>query len=339
MGTKPKILQWAKKRSSFRSQELVRYLGISRQNVAGHLSSLVEQGKLLKEGSTRGALYSYPLKGSRPVLVQKYSAIKKLKALEEHIVFNEIDQKMGLKRTLGASAYTIISYAFTEMLNNAIDHSRSLKVAISLRVTLKQVDFTIRDFGIGIFKNVQNSFRLQTEFDALEHVFKGKQTTDPERHSGEGIFFTSRIADLYSIRSHGLTAKVDNKISDIFLKTEKSIQGTLVTFQILRRTKKSLPELFKKYTNADFKFDKNEISVKLSGEGGLLSRSQAKRLLIGLEKYARITLDLKGVKEIGQGFADEIFRVFKNAHPEITLQHSNAIPMVELMIKRALASK
>ena len=52
---------------------------------------------------------------------------------------------------------------------------------------------------------------------------------------------------------------------------------------------------------------------------GLLSRSEARRIMLGLEKFRDIELDFAGVKTVGQSFADEIFRVFKKQHPHIRL--------------------
>ena len=101
-------------------------------------------------------------------------------------------------------------------------------------------------------------------------------------------------------------------------------------------SRKSLSEVFQKFTNADFEFDRNEIRVKVSSQLGNLSRSEAKRLLLGLDKFKRITFDFKGVKEIGQGFADELFRVFPGAHSEIQVDYENAISPVEFMIRRSL---
>jgi hypothetical protein len=45
--------------------------------------------------------------------------------------------------------------------------------------------------------------------------------------------------------------------------------------------------------------------------------------------------DFKGVELIGQAFADEIFRVFANRHPEIVLHSLNANSAVKRMIERA----
>ena len=64
-----------------------------------------------------------------------------------------------------------------------------------------------------------------------------------------------------------------------------------------------------------------------------MSRSQAKRLVNGLEKFVTVELDFSGIDEIGQGFADELFRVFTNAHPEITLTPVNMCSDVEKMYR------
>lgn len=42
--------------------------------------------------------------------------------------------------------------------------------------------------------------------------------------------------------------------------------------------------------------------------------------------------DFNGVDNIGQGFADEVFRVFANQHPEISIQHVNSNADVKNMI-------
>lgn len=39
---------------------------------------------------------------------------------------------------------------------------------------------------------------------AILELSKGKFTSDPARHSGEGIFFTSRMCDKFEILSKGL---------------------------------------------------------------------------------------------------------------------------------------
>jgi hypothetical protein len=71
------------------------------------------------------------------------------------------------------------------------------------------------------------------------------------------------------------------------------------------------------------------------GAEQLISRSQAKRLLARLDRFAIVVFDFKGVEAIGPAFADEIFRVFERGHPNIRLVPTNAAPVVEQMVKRA----
>ena len=98
--------------------------------------------------------------------------------------------------------------------------------------------------------------------------------------------------------------------------------------------------MFKKYTNisvdSDYGFDKTEIRVKLFTMGGVhISRSQARRILFGLDKFKIILLDFDGVPVVGQAFADEIYRVFKNAHPDIEIKESNMSEGVRFMVERS----
>ncbi|MCX6112011.1 MAG: STAS-like domain-containing protein [Proteobacteria bacterium] len=78
--------------------------------------------------------------------------------------------------------------------------------------------------------------------------------------------------------------------------------------------------------------------VKLSdlGEEQYVSRSQAKRILLALDKFEKIILDFKDVKTVGQGFVDEVFRVFKQEHPNIEIEYVNANDNVLFMLKRGL---
>lgn len=336
MSTQDKILKWARRRRHFVSQEVAKAFRISRQAASRHLANLMDQGHLSRIGSTRGAQYTVHKPPSSPAVLR---LVKQLKGLEEDRVFEECALKMRLKQKLNQKGYSIFSYAFTEMLNNAIDHSRSKTCRIEVAVSGRDSSFSIRDFGIGAYRNVMQTFSLDSEFEALQHLFKGKQTTWPQNHSGEGIFFTSRIADRFVLRSHTLQAIIDNLKEDVFVSEQRHISGTEVQFYLKNKTKKDLAELFNQFTNEDFEFDKNRIRIKITQSGGSLTRSQAKRLLFGLEKFSEIVFDFKGVQEIGQGFADEIFRVYANQHPNTKLLFENTSSVVSLLISRAIASQ
>ncbi|MFN7571438.1 MAG: STAS-like domain-containing protein [Betaproteobacteria bacterium] len=75
------------------------------------------------------------------------------------------------------------------------------------------------------------------------------------------------------------------------------------------------------------------VKAALGGEGFPVARSQAKRLLSGHESCDGLELDFSGISEIGQGFADEAFRVWRNAHPAVDLRVVDAGDGVERMLR------
>lgn len=81
--------------------------------------------------------------------------------------------------------------------------------------------------------------------------------------------------------------------------------------------------------------DKTVVQVHIAKHEGesLMARSQAKRLVARFENFKTVLLDFTDVKAIGQGFADEIFRV--NAHPEVEILPVRAGEEVMRMIFRA----
>ena len=81
------------------------------------------------------------------------------------------------------------------MLNNAIDHSSGTNVVIDIKRTTTSTEMTILDDGYGIFRKIKDSLGLEDERHAVFELSKGKLTTDPDNHTGEGIFFTSRMFD------------------------------------------------------------------------------------------------------------------------------------------------
>ncbi len=97
-------------------------------------------------------------------------------------------------------------------------------------------------------------------------------------------------------------------------------------------------EIFAQYEGDHMRFRKTHVPIKLGNYPGeqLVSRSQAKRVLARFEEFSEVLLDFQGVEEIGQAFADEIFRVFPNAHPNITIAVTRAEPIVRKMIDRAM---
>jgi len=58
-------------------------------------------------------------------------------------------------------------------------------------------------------------------------------------------------------------------------------------------------------------------------------------LLHGLEAFREVVVDFSDVPGIGQGFADEIFRVFVAAHPETTMVPIHMNETVSFFVTKA----
>lgn len=341
--TEQKILKFLERQGGSTTPQIAELLGVSRQRAFVILSRLVRDGKIVRIGKRRGTRY-VPPQGTLAVSDRIDLALKS-KGLKEHEVLMEIRERFVPLKLAPENVKSIFDYAFSEMLNNAIEHSQSKSVAVSVFVSgstaagePSQFSFIVRDSGIGAFRNLMKKRRLASELEAMQDVLKGKITTAPEAHSGQGIFFTSKVADRFSLRSFGREMRVDNMIPDIFfLHDADPVAGTEVRFDIDYRSPRHLIDVFRAFESEDGSqdFDRTEIHVRLFTHGTVhVSRSQARRILVGLEQFKRITLDFERVPAIGQAFADEIFRVFRLRHPEIRIQAVHANEAVRFMIDR-----
>jgi len=333
MDTTEKILAIIKKsKDGVTAEALESDLGHFRQYIVRLLGRLISDGKIQKRGKTRAAKY-YPGKSKEEI--NSLELIKERKGLSESVVFDEVRKRMQLERKINKNCLTIFDYAFTEMLNNAIDHSQSKKVWINVEIDNSNITFVIKDLGIGAIESVKQHFKISDDFLALEHLFKGKQTTAKEAHSGQGIFFTSKVVDIYKLSTSGMEFTIDNKRADELLKNVRQRKGTTVKCKIKKNTRRKIKEVFDKYTGDDYEFNQNIVKINLSKYERLMSRSEAKRLLLGLDEYEVLDFNFQNVNEVGQGFCDEIFRVYANKYPDKILSYHEASDVVRYMIERA----
>ncbi|MCL2209836.1 MAG: DUF4325 domain-containing protein [Treponema sp.] len=226
-------------------------------------------------------------------------------------------------------------YGFLEIFNNAVEHSNGKKIQVIINENRINKSICILDDGIGIFKNIRTKFRLIDEKDAFLELAKGKRTTDKTRHSGQGIFFTSKVFDDFLIVSNGITFNAKNE-RNLELQINKIKFSTLVYMSLSAACTKILKDVFDEYsTEIPGDFDKTVIPVGLANSSDLVSRSQARRILSGLELFREVVLDFKDINYIGQAFADEIFRVFPNMNPDTSISAQNANSEIQNMINRA----
>lgn len=335
MNIREGILAVAASGKKIRSKDLALKFQVSRQYVHTVLKKLVSEGFLQKIGSTRNAFYVLPTYADS--LKEKIRKRFPNANLKEHEVLEALEKRSSLIRSLPENVRSIFTYAFLEMLNNAIEHSESANVEIDIEKDSRLV-FSINDFGVGVFRNVMKKKHLRSELEAVQDLLKGKTTTAPQAHSGEGIFFTSKVADVFTLESYNYKLTIDNIVKDVFFELLKPAKrGTKVHVQIALDSSKHLIDTFRQY-QADPEekaFDKTEIQVRLYTMGTIhISRSQARRVLAGLDKFSLIILDFERVPNVGQAFADEIFRVFKKAHPSIEIRPVNMNEAVQFMVER-----
>ncbi|WIG54377.1 MAG: ATP-binding region, ATPase-like [Rhodanobacteraceae bacterium] len=307
-------------------------LGLTRQTIVGRVRALIEAGYLAKSGTTRP---TYSLGPSRRGVFTH-----PLRGLDENGVW--LRDVAPLLRGLPANLIDICHHGLTEMVNNAIDHSGGSHLRVFVDRTLEAVTLMVSDDGVGIFRKITAALDLPDERLALLELSKGKLTTDPRRHTGEGVFFTSRMFDRFQIASGELVfdhndAQADDLLDDI--EPRYARRGTTVLMEIATKSKRTAKQVFDKFSSGpdDYAFAKTVVPVRLAkvGDENLVSRSQAKRLMQRVERFRTVMLDFAGVTSIGQAFADEVFRVFANAHPDVELVPMHATPTVQQMIRRA----
>lgn len=309
---------------------------ISRQATSKHLKRLVAEGILAAEGSTRARRYRLAAEQRS----FKYSLKEKL--AEDRVWRQDVAPVLaGLPQNL----LETWQYAVTEMVNNAIDHSGGGVLAVDVERNVLSVIIRIFDDGIGIFRKIREAMGLDDIRHAVLELAKGKFTTDPQNHSGEGVFFASRSVDSFTLIANGLyaTHKADGAQDWVLDDEDEDSKGTLVTLALANDSKRNLQDVFDQYSSPedDYVFTRTVIPVNLVRYGNerVVSRSQAKRLLTRIERFSTVVFDFSGIESVGQAFADEIFRVFSRSHPDIELIPINASEQITRMIRRAESSR
>lgn len=310
--------------------------GTSRQAINSHLSRLVTEGALTEKGNTKARVYTLaPLEDWQ----RTYPIANG--PTEDDVWRKDVSKVIG---KLPDNVLAIWQYGFTEMFNNARDHSGGKSILVGIQKTAVNTEMLIADDGVGIFRKIQSAFGLLDERHAIFELSKGKLTTDPKNHSGQGIFFTSRMFDGFDILSAGVffSHKFGDAHDWLSEPTKTNQRGTSVFLQLGNHTSRTTRKVFDQYSgdeSENYRFNKTVVPVELAryGNDELISRSQAKRVLARVELFKKIILDFKGVPTIGQAFADEMFRVFQQSHPDIQLIPININSEIRRMIMRALS--
>lgn len=308
---------------------LAKQHGVSTSTMAKYLRLLTAEGWLVREGTSRPAY--------QPGVLRDVSRSYALDGLDEQTPW---ERDFAPCFNLPPNIMRLAHHAFTEMLNNAVDHSGGTRASVSMRQNRTHLHMLLRDDGCGVFNRIRTAFHIDSPEVALLELSKGKLTTQPEFHTGRGLFFTSRLFDVFDLYANGLTYQRNQWQRGGWLKANPAhSNGTAIFMSIALNSTRTLDEVFAAHAKGagDLTFSRTEIAMRLAHTAGeaLESRSQAKRIAARLEAFDTVDLDFEGVDAIGQAFADELFRVFGNRHPHIRLQPRNMNAGISAMVAQA----
>lgn len=245
---------------------------------------------------------------------------------------------------LPAEVERMTRHAFTELVNNAIDHSGGENVTVSMRQTPLQLQLLVSDDGIGLFERIDQSFAIDEPALAMLELSKGKLTSAPDWHSGHGLFFTSRLADVFDLHANAVSFQCrgwqrQRWVAQPPTAALRGRPGTSIYLAISLETARTLDAVLRECSlqRDGYAFECTRVPLQLLAGGpgrdsALVSRAEARRVASRLAQFRRAELDFSGIDEIGHGFADELFRVTTREHPNVELVPLAASAQVAAMI-------
>ncbi len=305
------------------ARHLAARLGVSRSTANRALTRLAALQWLVREGTPRRPHW-------RPGLLRQVVQRYALAGLEEDLPWA---RDFAPFFALEAPVRRLVQHAFTELLNNAIDHSGGSSVTVSLRQTPSHVQLLVSDDGRGIFDKLHETFGLADPTLAMLELSKGKLSSQPERHTGRGLFFTSKLADVFDL--HANHHAFQQRHWEPHAWTPRSAlphHGTSVYVAIALDTQRTLASVHQAYSldGTTPAFERTVVPLRLitHADDGLASRAQARRVAARLQSFRRAEVDFAGVPHVGHGFADELFRVQATTLAGVELVPLNMAPDV-----------
>ena len=330
------LTQWITQAAVQHGQDLpahlMQRLQISRRQAGHVLRKLVALQWLQALGTPRKPLYQ---PGALRQVVKRYA----LAGLQEDGPWR---RDFAPCLALPAAVARMAEHAFTELLNNAIDHSGGTAVTVSMRQTPLQLQLLVSDDGCGLFQRIAQSFDITEAPLAMLELSKGKLTSAPDRHSGHGLFFSSRLADVFDIHANATAFQCRAWEQGAWRAGKPgpvaARGGTSVYLAIMLDTPRTLEAVLHAHSASGegYGFERTRVPLQLitgAVPGAMLaSRAQARRAVHRLAQFAHADIDFTGIGHVGHGFADEMFRVFGRQHPGLALHPVGMAPQVAAMV-------
>lgn len=308
-------------------------LAIPRRSAQALLARLVAAQWLVRGGTLRHPVY-------RPGMLRQVVHTYALQGLQEDLPWA---RDFAPCFTLAPNVARLAQHAFSELLNNAVDHSGGTHVTVSLRQTALHLQLLVSDNGCGVFDRIAESFEITDAGTAMLELSKGKLTSQPDRHAGHGLFFTARLADIFDLHANERAFQFrgwDRR--QWHAGRPMARQGTSVFWAVSLESPRTLDAVLRAHSASGqgYAFETTQVPLKLltAPQVGLESRAQAKRVASRLGRFRRAEVDFTGISEVGHGFADELFRVFTSDNPGLELVPVGMAPPVEAMIASVQAA-
>lgn len=299
-------------------QHLMRRLGVSRRQAGTLLRRLADAQWLANAGTARRPRWQ---PGPLRQVVQRYE----LAGLQEDLPWR---RDFAPCFALPPHVRRMAQHAFTELLNNAVDHSGGGSVTVSMRQTPLQLQLLVSDDGVGLFDRIRDSFGLDDPALALFELGKGKLSSDPARHRGHGLYFTARLADVFDLHANAAAFQRRAWQPRQWHATRAAAPaGTSVYWAVALDTPRTLEQVQHEFSadGASPAFERTELPLALlaGADGVLASRAEARRVAARLAQFASADLDFAGISDLGHGFADELLRVIAAEQPALRLRTLN----------------
>ena len=326
----PAITQWITAASLQHPHDLVGEItartGLSRASAHKAIKRLVDAQWLASDGTPRRPRH-------RPGALRQVGQRYTLAGLQEDLPWS---RDFAPYFTLPAQVARMAQHAFTELLNNAIDHSEGTSVAVSMRQTPSHVQLLVSDDGRGLFDKINEAFDIADPALAVLELSKGKLTSQPDRHTGRGLYFSSKLADVFDLQANATAYQQRGWDHTSSLRDRPGRRGTSVFIGIALDTRRTLDEVLRAHSldGEGYGFERTVVPMRLlaTQSAGLESRAQARRAALRLQQFRRAEMDFDGIADIGHGFADELFRVFKREYPGVELVPVNMAPRVAALV-------
>ncbi len=316
--------------------------GISATSVKRYLDSEREEGHI-KNSADKACGFELVYRKERFEF-----DIRSISEREDFILYDSIIPTLKV----GDNAKRIWRYVLPEIFNNALEHSEGTIVKAYVDACFPYSRVTMVDDGIGIFTKIRNAMTKYGYKDplieeAVTELYKGKFTSCPERHTGEGIFFSMRMLDRFAIASDGMLLRHGFSDEPAIVKShllayamKLTRKGTVVMMQLDNETRREAKAVFRDYSDIEQGFIRTKIPVyEACLDHDPVARSQARRIAARLDSFQEAVLDFENVDIMGQGFADELFRVYHNEHPEVKLTPVNMNEFVNMVYHHAVNTK